>query len=499
MTSAIENRPACSAIVAWNSIWYSRSPSSSISASSVDGSSGSSASSASTSSNVSSTRYGTSEAWVCSRSHGHCSRSVRASSWKRTYPAPTGHAERGHVHARQVVGRRRRGRARSTSCRVIRSARRAEALQDHDRLVARRLLGGQLDVGQHPVGVGVGDQQRRRSCRRRRRRTRARRSAAPPTRPGRCRAAPTRGRGTTSPAARRSAPGRRRAGRAPSARARAASRARRRAPRRARRPRRRAPRRSPRRPRRSGRPSRTRRRTSTASGTRSALGWRAVRRKRCGMRAMASSVSTVTCSRPPGPSPTTVTTGRAASMSEGDDGARARRPSARSAGRRVTSAAAEEPDEQELPAVLLHAGRRRGVGDLVVRPHLAATCHPAAPCTGPTMSPGVASASASTTSEPSALGRQRRERRTARRRSPCTAPPLALDASSVERSTSSAIVAPSASSSMTSSAAASVGSTTWRTHTSPRRPATRRSAAPARRRPGRGSAAGRWWSPGCRR
>ena len=40
-TSAIVNRPCCSAIVAWNSIWYSRSPSSSISCSSVRGSSAS--------------------------------------------------------------------------------------------------------------------------------------------------------------------------------------------------------------------------------------------------------------------------------------------------------------------------------------------------------------------------------------------------------------------------------------------------------------------------
>ena len=214
MTSAIENRPACSAIVAWNSIWYSRSPSSSISASSVAGSSGSSASSASTSSNVSSTRYGTSEAWVCSRSHGHCSRSVRASWWKRTYPAPTGHAERRHVHARQVVGLD--GAVELAPRRVGDPlVRRAEALQDHDRLVAGRLLGGQLDVRQHPVGVGVGDQHGARSCRRRRRRTRGRRSGARPTRRGRCRAGPTPGRGTTSPAARRSGPGRRRAASAP--------------------------------------------------------------------------------------------------------------------------------------------------------------------------------------------------------------------------------------------------------------------------------------------
>ena len=34
VTSAIEKRPACSAIVAWNSIWYRTSPSSSMTASS---------------------------------------------------------------------------------------------------------------------------------------------------------------------------------------------------------------------------------------------------------------------------------------------------------------------------------------------------------------------------------------------------------------------------------------------------------------------------------
>ncbi len=38
--------------------------------------------------------------------------------------------------------------------------RRAEGLQDGDGLVAGRLVGGQLDVGQHPVGVRVGHQQR---------------------------------------------------------------------------------------------------------------------------------------------------------------------------------------------------------------------------------------------------------------------------------------------------------------------------------------------------
>ena len=40
-------------------------------------------------------------AWVCSRSHGHCSRSVRASWWKRTYPAPTGTPNAGtYTHVR---------------------------------------------------------------------------------------------------------------------------------------------------------------------------------------------------------------------------------------------------------------------------------------------------------------------------------------------------------------------------------------------------------------
>ena len=40
-------------------------------------------------------------AWVCSRSHGHCSRSVRASWWKRTYPAPTGTPSAGtYTHVR---------------------------------------------------------------------------------------------------------------------------------------------------------------------------------------------------------------------------------------------------------------------------------------------------------------------------------------------------------------------------------------------------------------
>ena len=37
---------------------------------------------------------------------------------------------------------------------------RAQALKDDDRLVARGALDRQLDVAQHPVGVGVGDEQR---------------------------------------------------------------------------------------------------------------------------------------------------------------------------------------------------------------------------------------------------------------------------------------------------------------------------------------------------
>ena len=88
-------------------------------------------------------------------------------------------------------------------------------------------------------------------------------------------------------------------------------------------------------------------------------------------------------------------------------------------------------------------------------------------CTGPTTSPGLASASASTTSEPriwAAIGATTHGEPS----SPWTAPPLAFEASSVERSTSSSNVAPLASSSMTSSAASSVGSTIWRTHTIPR-------------------------------
>ena len=68
-------------------------------------------------------------------------------------------AERRDVHARQVIGR---DGAVELAPRRARDPliRRAEALQDHDLLVAGRLLGGQLDVGQDPVGVGVGDQQR---------------------------------------------------------------------------------------------------------------------------------------------------------------------------------------------------------------------------------------------------------------------------------------------------------------------------------------------------
>ena len=91
-------------------------------------------------------------------------------------PGADGHAERRHVHARQVVGRD--GPVELAPRRLgDRLVGRAEALQDDDRLVAGRLLGGQLDVRQHPVGVGVGDQQRRRSRRPRRWRTRGRRSA----------------------------------------------------------------------------------------------------------------------------------------------------------------------------------------------------------------------------------------------------------------------------------------------------------------------------------
>ena len=169
------------------------------------------------------------------------------------------------------------------------------------------LVDGQLDVAEHPVGVGVGDEQRAGERRRRRWRTRDRRSAARRPPPDRCRAPPRRRRGTTAPAAPRRRRARRPAGRAPCARGRAANRA---------------------------------RRTGSAvlggggdepigdlgvdvgervgalvevverrrrADERRDDGWRAVRRKRCGGRAIAASVWRVTCPDRPGPSPTTVT------------------------------------------------------------------------------------------------------------------------------------------------------------------------------------------------
>ena len=69
---------------------------------------------------------------------------------------------------------------------------------------ARRAVDGELDVGQHPVGVGVGDEQRAALARPPPWRSRGRRRAARRPRRDRCRAAPRPRRGTTSPAARRS-------------------------------------------------------------------------------------------------------------------------------------------------------------------------------------------------------------------------------------------------------------------------------------------------------
>jgi hypothetical protein len=90
---------------------------------------------------------------------GHCSRNVRVSWWKRTYSAPTGAREVRDPERGEVVG----GDVRSSSAQVVRVdplVGRAESLQDRDRLVAGGAVDGELDVGQHPVGVRVGDEQR---------------------------------------------------------------------------------------------------------------------------------------------------------------------------------------------------------------------------------------------------------------------------------------------------------------------------------------------------
>ena len=70
-----------------------------------------------------------------------------------------GHAERGHVHARQVI-RFHRPVELAPGRGGDRLAWRAEALEDDDRLVAAGVLDGQLDVRQHPLGMRVGDQHR---------------------------------------------------------------------------------------------------------------------------------------------------------------------------------------------------------------------------------------------------------------------------------------------------------------------------------------------------
>ena len=145
---------------------------------------------------------------------------------------------------------------------------RAEALQDHDRLVAGGRLDRQLDVAEHPVGVRVGDEHRPAIAGRRGGELVAVDQAHALPRPGRCRArakATSRNdiAGSTSHSIRSSS--RRRANRC--APARAASRARRTAPRRARSRRPPAARRSRRRRRRTCRPTRRRRRTTSPPGT----------------------------------------------------------------------------------------------------------------------------------------------------------------------------------------------------------------------------------------
>ena len=129
-------------------------------------------------------------------SHGHCSRSVRASWWKRTYSAPTGAARSGiHSDVRWSAST-----VRSSSAQVVCTIRSSGVPSAWSIVTGSSPVApstASLMSREHPVGVGVGDEQRAAFARLRRWRTRGRRRAGRRPRPGRCRAGRRRRRGTT--------------------------------------------------------------------------------------------------------------------------------------------------------------------------------------------------------------------------------------------------------------------------------------------------------------
>ena len=209
------------------------------------------------------------------------------------------------------------------------------------------------------------------------------------------------------------------------------------------------------------------------------------------------SVSTVTCSWPPGPSPTTTTSAGGDHVRRRHDRRRrgASRPSARSAGRRWTSAVAEVAGEQQL-AGLLGEQRLERLGDLVERPG-SMTCHPSDVSTGPSARRPRRLDGASTNVR-TGLGRRGGERHAARR--PSDAPPVSAAAGSIERS---------AASSAKSAPRVELGERRRRPRSPSRRgcagrtarrgsPATRRSRRSSSAASGRGDARPRPSAPACR-
>ena len=201
-TSAIVNRPSCSAIVAWNSIWYSRSPSSSIRCV------------------VGRRIVGVERLQRVDDLVGLLDQ-VRDQRLVGLLDVPRALlAQRARQLVEPHVARRRRARpawgcrcdvrwsastVRSSSAHVvwtISSSGVPSAWRIVDRLVAGGAVDRQLDVATAPSWRGCGRRAAGRVRRPRRWRTRGRRPAARRPRPGRCRAGRTRRRGTTSPAGR---------------------------------------------------------------------------------------------------------------------------------------------------------------------------------------------------------------------------------------------------------------------------------------------------------
>ena len=84
---------------------------------------------------------------------------MRASWWNRTSDRADRRRQVGDVDAGEVVGLDRAVEFGPGGV-GDQLVGRAEPLQDDHRFVAGRVLDGQLDVAEHPVGVSVGDQQR---------------------------------------------------------------------------------------------------------------------------------------------------------------------------------------------------------------------------------------------------------------------------------------------------------------------------------------------------